>query len=115
MVKKEIAIELFLYGLILTVFALVGYGQKVNLLPGVLAAGVIAGISIAVLAILALQGHHVHKWCIAAVSIILLCLLTQAAFSWYGAAHHPSQRGTPIVLTVLSFFGIGQLASLVRK
>jgi uncharacterized membrane protein (UPF0136 family) len=114
-VNKDVAIELFLYGLILAVFGLIGYSQKANLPLALLAAGVIGGISVAVLAVLAIQGHRVRNWSIAIVSIIFLCLLAQAALSWYHVVHDSSNKGTPLILTILSFFALGQLASLVRN
>ena len=114
-VNKDVAVEVFLYGLILTAAGFVGNSQKANVSAALLCGGIIGGIAITVLALLAMRGHRVRTWCVATVSIVLLCSLTQAAFSWYRLVHDPSDKGTPAFLTFLCLLGLVQLSDLVRK
>lgn len=114
-VHADVAVEVFLYGLILVIAGFVGHSQKASVPVALLYAGIIGGIAIAILAALAMRGHRVRTWCIAIVLIIFPCLLTQAAFSWYQVICNASERVTPIVLSMLAVFGLGQLGSLLRK
>jgi uncharacterized membrane protein (UPF0136 family) len=111
-VNRDVAVEVFLYGLILTIAGFIGYSQKTNVSAALLGAAVIGGI---VITVLAMRGHRVRTWCVATASIILLCSLTQAAFSWYRLVHDPSDKGTPAFLTFLCLLGLVQLSDLVRK
>ncbi len=114
-VRKDVAVEVFLYGVILTIAGFVGYSRKANVSAALLCGGIIGGIAITVLALLAMRGHRVRTWCVATVSVVLLCSLTQAAFSWYRLGHDPSDKATPAFLTFLCLAGLVQLADLVRK
>ena len=114
-VNKDVAVEVFLYGLILTIAGFVGYSQKAKVAAALLCGGIIGGIAITVLSMLAMRGHGVRTWCVAIVSIILLGLLTQAAFSWYRLVHDPSDKATPAFLTFLCLAGLVQLSDLLRK
>ena len=114
-VNKDVAVEVFLYGLILTVAGFVGYSQKANVSAALLGGGIIGGIAITVLAVLAVRGHRVRRWCLTIVSIVLLCSLAQAAFSWYRLVHDPSDKVTPAFFTFLCLLGLVQLSDLVRK
>lgn len=114
-VNKDVSVEVFLYGFILTIAGFVGYSQKANVSAALLYVGIIAGLAITVFAVLAMRGHHVRTWCIAIVSTVLLCSLAQAAFAWHRLVHDPSDKVTPAFLTFLCLLGLVQLSDLVRK
>ena len=114
-VKKDVAIDLFVYGLVLVGFSLVGYWRAALVPPALLAAGVVVGVFIATLAVLAARGYGVRQMCVATLVVVLLTLLAQAALSWYRLSRDSPAKGTPMILTMLSIFALGQLAALRRQ
>ena len=114
-VDKDVAIDLFVYGLVLVGFSLVGFWHAATLPLALLAAGIIVGTFIATLAVLAIQGFRVRRICLATFVVVLFTLLAQAAVSWYRLSQDSSAKRTPMILTMLAFFALGQLASLRRK
>jgi hypothetical protein len=112
---KDLAIELFLYGIILTAFSFLGHQLQLGIPSAVLWSAAAGGILVSVLAVFVGRGFRVHVWCLATLSLLAVLLIVHAAKSWLGFSRIPSARITAPVISMLSIFALGEIATLLKN
>jgi hypothetical protein len=115
MVDKDAPFELFLYGLIVTVFTILGHKLDVEIASAVLGGAAAAGLLLCVLAVLWMRGYRVQRWAFIVLLLLSVLLLIQALLSWLVLMRDPSAKVTPIIVTMLLIFALGQLATVFRS
>lgn len=104
--------ELFLYGMLVTIFSVIGHWHTGRVPQAWLAAGIVGGGLISTLAIFAVRQYAIDKLCLVAVAGVLVGLFVLGVELWTAAARREPLTATPLIVTLLAFFGVGQFAAL---